>query len=203
MSKNISYLCPHCGEDEVKEVSAADESLHVESQALYRCGSCPWFGNETELFVEPARERQGEHNGVRVDPGVAFALRQDESRGEPGGGSSSGSSSKDNKPKGQARPEQGATPLFGDDLGRQAQVFVRDLVYGAKFTQQEATGLDAAIVHSGLGKSKWIQRALVERARQEADQAEERTIPDWLAYWQGKVEEAQQQLDSWHKLAET
>ncbi|TXH16058.1 MAG: hypothetical protein E6R03_06160 [Hyphomicrobiaceae bacterium] len=169
MPKNISYLCPHCGEDEVKEVSAANDSLHVESQALYRCNSCPWFGNETQLFTEPMREARAEHNGIPVDAGVAYALRQDESRGEPGGGSSSGSSSKD-RPKGQARPEQGSSPVFGDDLGRQAQAFCRDLVYGAKFTQQEAVGLEAAIANSGLGKSKWIQRALVATARQEMGQ---------------------------------
>lgn len=171
MKEQISYLCPGCGDSEVREVAAAALGLKVETQALYRCDRCPWFGNETALFTEPMRQRQAEHNGVAVDPGVAYALRQDESRGEPGGGSSSGSNSKD-KAKGTSRPEQGATPVFGDELGRQAQVFVRDLTYGAKFTQQESLGLEAAIAQSGLGKSRWIQRALVTHARMEMGQGQ-------------------------------
>lgn len=171
MKNTISYHCPNCVEEEVQEVAPAAQGLNVETQAMYNCRRCGWYGNDTALFTKPMRERQAEHNGVTVDPGVAYALRQDESRGEPGGGSSSGSNSKD-KAKGTSRPEQGATPVFGDELGRQAQVFVRDLTYGAKFTQQEALGLEAAIAQSGLGKSRWIQRALVTHARLEMGQVQ-------------------------------
>lgn len=169
MKKEVSYICPRCVEEEVKIVAEGRMEGPFEKQEFYQCHRCGWFGNEKALFVKPAQVETAEFKGIAVDPGVAYALQQDLHRGEPGGGGSSGSN-RTPPPKAPIRSEQDVL-LFGDQGERSAQAFLRDLVYGAKFTQQEAAGLEAAIAHSGLGKSKWIQRALVGWARLEMEAA--------------------------------
>ena len=153
---DLNTVCPGCGEHQVDEVAPAGTGP-LAALAFYACSHCAWFGNERAL-------RCGEKSNLSRE--VRDCLAEDRQRGEPGGSSSSGSPAKP-KPPWVARPEQDATPLWADTASRMVQGSIRDQLFAAKFTNEEAMLLCAAIGNTSLTRSKWIQRALLASARAE------------------------------------
>ena len=164
----LSMVCPGCGEHEVELMVAGSgpvgaDGVPLGAEGFYRCARCGWAGNEQALRggVEYTLERE-----------IRECFREDQRRGEPGGGSNSAPPRKSKRVEAYRafKLDQETSAPWGDRDPRTITVEPRDLTFPPiKLTQSEDALILGAIAISGMTKSKWARAALIRQAREEAE----------------------------------